>query len=131
MNRIYKELVNEAKKARKNAHCPYSKFSVGAAVLAGNGKIYTGANVENASYGLTCCAERVAVFKAVADGARIIKAVAVESSGKKAVKPCGACRQVIFEFGENADIVTSEKNKINVVKMSSLLPDAFSKRNVK
>jgi len=131
VNKAYLKLLSGAKKAGKNAYCPYSKFSVGAAVLTENNKIYTGANVENASYGLTCCAERAAVFSAVADGARKIKAVAVVGSGKKAAEPCGACRQVIFEFGENADIITSEKNKINVIKLSKLLPAAFGKRNLK
>jgi cytidine deaminase len=129
MNSQYLKLLSEAKKARKSAYCPYSKFSVGAAVLAGNNKIYSGANVENASYGLSCCAERVAVFKAVADGQHKIKAVAIDC-GKKAIEPCGACRQVIIEFGANADIVTSEKNKINVIKLSKLLPGAFGKKNL-
>ena len=130
MKKIYSQLVDEAKKARGNAYCPYSGFKVGAAALSGSGKIYTGANVENASYGLSCCAERVAVFKAAAAGERKLKAVAVAGSGGKAVPPCGACRQVIHEFGAGADVIISGGNKVKAVKISKLLPRAFGGKNL-
>jgi cytidine deaminase len=131
LKKIYARLLNKAKTARKNAYCPYSKFKVGAAVLAGRTKIYTGANVENASYGLSCCAERVAVFKAVADGHREITAVAVAGPGARPTAPCGACRQVIYEFGRNADVIMPGKNKAFVKRISELMPEAFGGENIK
>lgn len=131
MKKEYLKLAAEAKKAMKKAYCPYSSFSVGAAVLTETGGIYTGANIENASYGLSCCAERVAVFKAVSSGAKAIKAVAVACSGKKAAMPCGACRQVISEFGRNADIVIAGKRGIKTVRLAKLLPYSFGKGDLR
>ena len=129
MKKFYKELLKAAESARKDAYCPYSKFKVGAAVLTAGNKIFTGANVENASYGLSCCAERVAIFKAVTAGERNVKAVAVAGPGAATLTPCGACRQVINEFGKNTDIILSGV-KIKVVKISKLLPEAFGGYNL-
>ncbi|MBN1822877.1 MAG: cytidine deaminase [Endomicrobiales bacterium] len=127
MKKAYEKLVNSAKAALKNAYSPYSKFKVGAAVLTGEGRIFTGANVENGSFGLTCCAERVAIYKAVSEGYGRIKAVAIVSSGKGFVTPCGACRQVIVEFNENADVVlVSRGGRTKTLKASGLLPKRFS-----
>lgn len=121
------KLVEEARKALKNAYAPYSKFRVGAAVLTKNGKIYTGVNIENASYGLTICAERVAVFKAVSEGDREIEAVAVVVESDEPVAPCGACRQVIAEFNPDATIVmaTADGKKVVTANLKDLLPSPF------
>jgi len=91
-------LVNAAKKARLRAYSPYSRVKIGAAVLTSDGSIYSGANIENASYGLSCCAERTAIFKAVSEGAKDILAIAVVGKSEDFTKPCGACRQVMVEF---------------------------------
>ncbi len=114
------ELLEHAKAAAKNAYCKYSDFPVGAAVLTSSGKIYTGCNVENASYGLSICAERNAASAAIAAGEREIKAVAVHSPKLKNCVPCGACRQFLAEFGD-PDIITEEKT----VALHELLPEAF------
>ncbi|MEL9990711.1 MAG: cytidine deaminase [Thermoproteus sp.] len=120
-------LIEKAREALKNAYAPYSKFRVGAAVLTKSGKIYTGANVENASYGLTVCAERVAVFKAVSEGDRDIEAVAVVVESEEPVAPCGACRQVIAEFNPNALVImaTADGRKVVTANLKDLLPMAF------
>lgn len=99
-------LVRAAKEAREQAYAPYSKFKVGAAVLCTDGRVFTGANVESASYGLSCCAERVAVFKAVSEGCRSFDAIAVVSDAAPPATPCGACRQVLVEFSPDARIIT-------------------------
>jgi len=93
-----KELLQAARKARSKAYAPYSNFHVGAAVLGGNGKIYSGCNVENASFGLTCCAERNAIFAMVAAGEKRIREILVIGQSEEFLPPCGACRQVIAEF---------------------------------
>jgi cytidine deaminase len=125
-------LLAAARRAARSAHAPYSKFRVGAAVLAGSGKIYTGANVENASSGLTCCAERTAIFAAVSAGERRIAAVAVYTSTLKPVTPCGACRQVINEFGPRADIVCACRTRERIeTTLDQLLPAAFGPRNLR
>ncbi len=118
-------LVSHAKQARKNAYAPYSNFSVGAAVLACD-RIYHGCNVENASYGLTMCAERVAIFKAVSDGCRSVDAVAIYAEPK--AYPCGACLQVMAEFcSEDCKVIVAGKNVVEVYALSELLPHIFSK----
>jgi|SRR6267142_7200958 len=123
------DLLQMARAAQRQAHAPYSKFHVGAAVLLENGEIFTGCNVENASYGLTNCAERTAIFSAVAKlgGPNVkIVAVAVVNSQDAPCSPCGACRQVIAEFGRNAVIWYQGKNGIIESTMERLLPDSFS-----
>lgn len=122
-------LLQLARAAQRQAHAPYSKFHVGAAVLLENGEVFTGCNVENASYGLTNCAERTAIFSAVAKlgGPNVkIVAVAVVNSQDAPCSPCGACRQVIAEFGRNAVIWYQGKNGIVESTMDRLLPDSFS-----
>ncbi|PIU19215.1 MAG: cytidine deaminase [Elusimicrobia bacterium CG08_land_8_20_14_0_20_59_10] len=123
-------LIEAAKAAQKNAYCPYSRYPVGAAVLMDSGRIYTGCNVENASFGLAICAERVAIFKAVSHGEKKISALCVAA---KSAKPCGACRQVIIEFApKDADMIyvdwfpMAKKQKITFTKAGRLLPQAFN-----
>jgi cytidine deaminase len=100
-----RELINRAHAARQNAYAPYSNFHVGAAVLMEDGEIFTGANVENISYGLTICAERSAIFNAVSHGKRKIEAVAIATNKDKPIPPCGACRQVIREFSDVGTLI--------------------------
>lgn len=118
--------------ARERAYCPYSRFAVGSAVEGGSGRIYTGCNVENASYGLTICAERVAIFKAAAAGERKILAIAVVLSGKEPGSPCGSCRQVIYEFGPKSKVVMANlKGKYKIQTITQILPLAFGPENLK
>ena len=123
----WNKLVESAKKVREKAYAPYSKFKVGAAVLAASGKIYIGCNVENASFGLTICAERNAVANAIAQGEKKIKAVAIVADTAELTPPCGACRQVIYEFGEEAEILLANlKGKRKIFKITELLREPFS-----
>ena len=119
-------LVELAKKARAHAYAPYSGFAVGAAVLAADGRVFVGCNIENASYGLTNCAERTAIFSAVAAGARELRALAVAADGALPCSPCGACRQVIAEFAVERIILANLKGSRRVVTKEELLPFAFS-----
>ena len=124
------ELVQEAVRAADAAYCPYSRFQVGAAVVGDDGKIYTGCNIENASFGLTNCAERTAIFKAVSAGCRAIRALAVAGgTPEQPASPCGACRQVMAEFGK-ADLPVSitdrDGKQIRTVTLGDLLPLSFS-----
>ncbi|MFL6590931.1 MAG: cytidine deaminase [Chthoniobacterales bacterium] len=126
-----------AEAAMNNAYCGYSNFRVGAAVLTDNDEIFAGCNVENASYGLTSCAERNAIFQAVAAGAirkdRKLKAVVVVTPAAKLTPPCGACRQVIYEFCEDADadiFIFGANNKVDSFKLSALLPHPFGPKDV-
>ena len=126
------KLVREAIRARKNSYCRYSGFAVGAALLCGSGKIYRGANVENASYGLTNCAERSAAFAAVSAGEREFTAIAIVGapSGEKATQicpPCGSCRQVLAEFGtpDMPVILGTETGECTERTLADLLPDTF------
>ena len=125
------KLIEMAKKARDNAYAPYSNFKVGAALLTEDGEIFTGANVENASYGLSICAERVAVFKAVSEGKRKLKAIAVVADTEKPTPPCGACRQVLAEFGDIEVIMANLKGDVKVMKLSELLPEAFTPEDLR
>ncbi len=120
------ELLECARRARQQAYAPYSNFSCGAAVLAGD-VTYSGSNVENASYGLTCCAERVAVFKAVVAGARSIAAVAVVCQGSEPPLPCGACLQVIAEFAEEDPpiVLACDQGEPVAYRLDQLLPHPF------
>jgi cytidine deaminase len=122
-----KKLVEAATRVMKNAHAPYSKFRVGSAILLSNGKIFSGCNVENASYGMTNCAERTAIFTAVAQlGSKIeIRAVAVTNDQGVACSPCGACRQVIYEFGPDAMIFFQGANGPKQAHITQLLPEGF------
>lgn len=122
-----KKLETLAAKAMKNAHAPYSNFHVGAAILLTNGKIFSGCNVENASYGMTNCAERTAIFSAVAAlGPKIeIGAVAVTNDHGVACSPCGACRQVIYEFGPDATIFFQGSAGPKQAHITELLPEGF------
>jgi cytidine deaminase len=124
---VRKKLEQAAVKVMKNAHAPYSKFHVGAAILLTNGKIFSGCNVENASYGMTNCAERTAIFSAVAQlGPKIeIQAVAVANDHGVACSPCGACRQVIYEFGPNATIFFQGATGPKQAHITELLPEGF------
>lgn len=122
----YDALILAARKARENAHAPFSAFRVGAAVRAKSGKIYTGCNVENASYGLTCCAERVALFKAISEGDRGFEAIAVVTDTDTLTPPCGPCRQIIWEFcGDVPVILANLKGKVEQESSGKLLPRPF------
>ncbi len=119
-----RRLVAAATSARAQAYVPYSHFAVGAALLSADGKIYTGCNVENASFGLTVCAERNAVFQAVARGARAFRAVAVVTAN--GVTPCGACRQVLAEFSPEMTVIVADlAGNRRLYALAELLPDAF------
>lgn len=123
-----KQLLQAAEDAYQQAYAPYSKFRVGAAVLASDGRMFTGCNVENASYGLTICAERAAVFAAVAAGAKELVAVAIYTPTDKTTAPCGACRQVLWEFAKEMSVyLASQGGKVVEYTLVDLLPDAFSR----
>lgn len=125
---VSEDLVARATAAREHAYAPYSRFKVGAAVRAASGRVYTGCNVENASFGHTCCAERVAVFNAVAEGEKAIVAVAVVTDTSPPAGPCGACRQVLVEFGAeaNATVVCANlSGDARETTVRALLPDHF------
>ncbi len=117
-------LVLAARAARRRAYAPYSRFPVGAAVLTGSGAIVTGCNVENASYGLSICAERAAIHRAVAEGHRRLLAVAV-ATGSRAAMPCGACRQVMQEFGVRSVIVAGARGAPEIFRLTDLLDHPF------
>lgn len=122
------KLILAAKTNRLNAYVPYSNFKVGAAVLTKEGKIYTGCNVENASYGLCNCAERTAIFKAVSEGERELVAMAIIADTEKPVSPCGACRQVMAEFGINKIIMCNLHGEQYIATLEDLLPYSFGKK---
>ncbi|MCD4818879.1 MAG: cytidine deaminase [Candidatus Cloacimonetes bacterium] len=120
-----KELIKIAKKVSQNAHAPYSNFKVGAALITKSGKIFSGCNVENASYGLTMCAERVAIFKAVSEGFKEFIEMVIYVDSDTLFSPCGACRQVIAEFSSDIKItIFSNKEQIETT-IKELLPLAF------
>lgn len=127
------ELVIAARAAAARAYCPYSQFRVGAAVLTADGEIFSGCNVENASYGLTICAERNAIFRAVAQSHEpfVVRAVVVFTPTPEPTAPCGACRQVINEFGPDAVIISAcDGPDVIEQRLSDLLPGAFGPANL-
>lgn len=120
------ELIQKARVAAENAYAPYSGYHVGAALLCDDGSVYLGCNVENASFGLTNCAERTALFSAIADGKNKFKAMAVAAAEDQTPFPCGACRQVLTEFCDNNfPVYIAEKDDIKTVSMQDLLPHSF------
>lgn len=129
-NMTDKELIKKAYSAIEQAYAPYSGFKVGAAVIA-DGNVYTGCNIENASYGATMCAERCAIFKAVSDGHRTIDKIAIVSSMHDFTMPCGICRQVMAEFMSDGSIIVTNDKEIKEFKISDLLPAAFSLADMK
>ena len=119
-------LIAAAIAVRENAHATFSKFKVGAAVQDDSGRIHTGCNVENATYGLTICAERVAIFKAISEGARRFTRVAVVADTENLTPPCGACRQILWEFCGDVEIVLSNlSGKTETLRLGTLFPRAF------
>lgn len=120
------QLIEAARQAREKAYVPYSRFPVGAALITEDGTLYTGCNIENASYGLTNCAERTAVFKAVSEGHMRFTTIAVVADTDGPVSPCGACRQVLSEFGPDARVyLTNLRGDVQETSVRELLPGAF------
>ena len=123
-------MIEKAKRARLKAYAPYSKFKVGTALLTKSGKVYTGANVENSTFGLTVCAERVAVFKAVSRGEKNFLKIVVVADKDPPVTPCGACRQVLSEFAKDLKVIcASLQGKVERYSLKELLPVVFEKRS--
>jgi len=128
----YKSLAEKAIEAKSKALPTYSNFHVGAALLTEDDKIYTGCNIESSSYSLTICAERTAIFKAISEGERKFKAIAVAGDTEGFISPCGACRQVISDLCGDIDVVlVNSKNDTKVMKTSELLPFAFGDKDLK
>ncbi|SHI37436.1 cytidine deaminase [Clostridium cavendishii DSM 21758] len=128
-----KKLIEAAIEAREKAYCPYSNFKVGAAVLFEDGNIYTGCNIENASFGATNCAERSAIFNAVSNGCRTLKAIALIGDTNNFTYPCGICRQVISEFAEDGNVkIFMAKNKDEYLEktLDEILPGSFTKKDL-
>jgi len=121
-----KELIAAAVAAKARALAPYSKFHVGAAIATRAGRIYDGCNIESSSYGLTCCAERVAIFKALSEGERDFVCVAVAADTEEFTTPCGACRQVLWDYGRDLDVIlVNRAGATRAFKLKDLLPEAF------
>jgi cytidine deaminase len=132
MNHSKNELVIAARKVRDNAHAPFSEFKVGAAIETDDGEIVTGCNIESASFGLTVCAERVAVWKAISEGKRKIKAVAVVADTEDLTPQCGVCRQIIWEFGGDIPVTLANLHgSVETIQMKDLLPRAFDTKFLK
>lgn len=127
----YDQLIQKAYEAMAFSYSPYSNFKVGAALLTESGKVYTGCNIEIASYGATNCAERTAIFKAISEGEKVFKAIAVVSSSSDYTFPCGICRQVIVEFGKDIDIIVAKDYDYEVYKIDALLPKSFTQIDLK
>jgi len=127
----YEALITIATQSRQNAHAAYSNFRVGAALRATSGRIFGGCNVENATYGLTVCAERVAIFKAISEGERGFDAIAVVTDTDSLTPPCGACRQLLWEFCGNVPVILANlKGKVEVIPMRDLFPKPFDASNL-
>ena len=118
-------LIDAAWAVRESARCKYSNFAVGAALEADDGVVWTGANVENASYGLTMCAERVALFYALTHGAQVFRRVIIATDTHEPTAPCGACRQLLWEFARDATVMLATRNQVRRMSMRELLPHAF------
>jgi cytidine deaminase len=132
MKHADQELIDAAIAVRENAYAPFSEFRVGAALETDDGDIIDGCNVESASYGLTVCAERVAIWKAISQGKRKIKHIAVVADTEELTPPCGVCRQIIWEFGGDIPVILANlKGKTEVVQMRDLLPRAFDTKFLK
>jgi cytidine deaminase len=126
-----KRLVRAARSAQRHAHAPYSKFRVGAALLARSGKVYTGCNIESSSFGLTICAERTALFKAISEGEHEFTAIAIAAGNRGETPPCGACRQVLLDLAGNIDVILpGTGSRPSILKLKELLPRAFSQKNL-
>lgn len=121
-----KELIERAKQAREFSYSPYSKFKVGAALVTAEGKVYSGCNIENASFGITNCAERTAIFKAVSEGAREIDTIAIIADSDEPCSPCGACRQAMAEFKVKRVVMANLKGDVQVATLQELLPYSFA-----
>ena len=132
MEHLDKELIEAATAVRENAYAPFSEFRVGAALETDDEEIIVGSNVESASYGLTVCAERVAVWNAISQGKRKIKKIAVVADTEELTPPCGVCRQIIWEFGGDIPVIFANLNgKVETVQMKDLLPRAFDAKFLK
>ncbi|MDY6012261.1 cytidine deaminase [Clostridium sp.] len=128
-----KEIIKKAISAREEAYCPYSNFKVGAAALFEDGEIYTGCNIENASFGATNCAERTAIFNGVSKGNRVLKELALIGDTNNYTYPCGICRQVITEFAENKDIkiyIIKNENDYIEKTLEEIMPGSFTKKDL-
>ena len=124
-------LLEAAKQARENAHAPFSNFRVGAAVRASSGRVFGGCNVENATYGLTLCAERIAIFKAISEGERGFDAITIVTDTDTLTPPCGACRQIMWEFCGNIPVTLANlKDKSETFRMRDLFPRPFDSSNL-
>ena len=122
-----RELLAVALDAQVRAHCPFSRYPVGAAVRTATGKVYSGCNIESASFSLTCCAERVALFKAVSDGHKRIMSCSIVTVDGTPAPPCGACRQLLSEFGSNMRIVLGNPDgDVRILKLDDLFPEGFT-----
>ena len=120
------DLIEAATRVRENAHAPHSHFRVGAAVEDESGRVFTGCNVENATYGLTLCAERVAIFKGVSEGSKRFRRIAVVADTDRLTPPCGACRQILWEFCGDAELTMANlRGQTETLRLSTLLPRAF------
>jgi cytidine deaminase len=123
---MHQALIDAATRARENAHAPFSHFKVGAALEDSEGRVHTGCNVENATYGLTICAERVAVVKAVSEGVKSFRRIAVVADTDNLTPPCGACRQILWEFCGDAELILSNLHgKSETMRLSEIFPRAF------
>ncbi len=127
----YTDLIRRARAARRNSHSPYSRFRVGAALLASDGRVFTGCNIEISTYALTLCAERTAAFKARSEGARRFRAIAIATDAVELISPCGACRQVLMDLCGDIDVILVGRNgKPSTMRLSDLLPMAFGPDNL-
>ena len=132
MTAAQRRLIAAARRARNRAVAPFSRFKVGAGLETARGRIYLGCNIENASYGLTVCAERVAIFKALSEGERRFQRIAVVADTDRLTAPCGACRQIIWEFCGNCEVIMANlKGKVALHRMRDLMPEPFDRSQLK